>query len=432
MHYATATPISLHLQWKASKGNKFFAIVPSTYKRYARDMTILIASSKQGWFYVDNPYLGIKVNKTMVTGNNVYTIVNDINVKPLSTERNSFWIETSHDVTLYLMSTRSRSSDGYHVLPYKSLAKKHVISTTEPSGRYFRYKCHLPSFISVGAVHDNTKISFKLNTRGYITYRKRRYKSGDKLSITLHQYDTFEVQHCHDLSGTFVTSSAPIGVVSGNQCNRLGRGSCSQLADMVPPIRSLSRDYVVPDLPDRPGSVIHIVATVDGTSIDIKRKLGSNQTTKTQTLNAGQFCETTVKKGSVMAVSATRSVLVSQAVNGTFRADPMMLNVPGEDQFQSSYRFSVPAFKFKSFVSVIVESSDLSGLRLDGNPLKMNKKAISDITISSKRWLLFSLNIGPGSHHFVHPAKRPFGLIVYGDGHRDGYAYSAGMTLKSG
>lgn len=52
---------------------------------------------------------------------------------------------------------------------------------------------------------------------GSVTYKGVQYSNNQSLTIILDKYITFQMSHMTDLSGTLVTASKPIVIVSGNK-----------------------------------------------------------------------------------------------------------------------------------------------------------------------------------------------------------------------
>lgn len=62
------------------------------------------------------------------------------------------------------------------------------------------------------------------------------YQSGDIFSLILNRFETYQIAHTVDMTGTVVESSSPIAVFSGNDCNILnGQGFCDHLIEQLPP-----------------------------------------------------------------------------------------------------------------------------------------------------------------------------------------------------
>lgn len=70
---------------------------------------------------------------------------------------------------------------------------------------------------------------------------------GDVYNLTLGQFETYQISHETDLTGTVIESSAPIAVFSGNTGNRLeNKGALEYLIQQIIPIRELDKTYIVP------------------------------------------------------------------------------------------------------------------------------------------------------------------------------------------
>ena len=145
------------------------------------------------------------------------------------------------------------------------------------------------------------------------------------------------------------------------------------------------------------------------------------------TLNHGKFFEKILTARSQIEASAP--VLVAQYSPGqgfdNVISDPFMMLIPPTEQFLNHYTFSTPASGFtKNFVNVVVPTSAISSLILDGSPI--NTALFS--SIGSSGFSGAQVPVYLGSHTIAGDVA--FGIYVYGFGSYDSYGYPGGMAFQ--
>lgn len=176
----------------------------------------------------------------------VINISHNIQVNDAVVENKAVMLETSEVTSVFALNHDGYTSDSTLVLPIDRLGVKYVIPSTEPhNSQHSDYNSQL----AFGAVQDRTRvlIILKLKRGNTVKYRGKIHRNGDKFIVTLNKYQTFQLSHNGDLTGTLITSSKPVAVFSGNRCNKLNRfGFCSHLVEQIPPMDSLDTTYIVP------------------------------------------------------------------------------------------------------------------------------------------------------------------------------------------
>lgn len=99
------------------------------------------------------------------------------------------------------------------------------------------------------------KRNLPLNIEGNTFY------NGDVFNFSLDRFQTYQIEHMTDLSGTFIESSVPIAAFSGNDCNKLNNiGACDYLIEQLPPTDSIDKQYIVPPNSNDRDTLIRITA----------------------------------------------------------------------------------------------------------------------------------------------------------------------------
>lgn len=115
-------------------------------------------------------------------------------------------IETSDDVFVISRSDAPGTSGGTTNIPLNKLSTKYVVISTRPIALDMR------SPFALAAIEDNTtvKVTFKMNFP--LDIDGTTYFNGDVFTFKLGRFETYQVAHEADFTGTFIESSVPITV----------------------------------------------------------------------------------------------------------------------------------------------------------------------------------------------------------------------------
>lgn len=345
-------------------------------------------------------------------------------------ENKAIILESSEPVSVVNLNHDGFSSDSSLILPIESLGTKYVVGSTEPySARFESFK----SQVAIAAVQNNTTVSitFKLKSKGSIHFLQKNYKSGDKVDLNLNKYDSFQFSHGTDLTGTFIESSKPIAVFSGNRCNKLQRfGFCSHLIEQLPPIDKLDNQFIVPPSLKRSGTKVRIISAKK-TKITFRVNYGKRE----HVMEPGTSHDAEMFGDHSVYIHADGPIMVlSFAVQMGRRGkgDPYMSVVPGLNQYLSQYQIVVPSGYNQNYLSIIVKAESKYKLRIDG-------KTLSDDSVLSERavlagrekYLSLVVEVRRGGHKVETLDNSRFGLMVHGNSFGDGYGFAANIINVS-
>ncbi|XP_052089214.1 uncharacterized protein LOC127725949 [Mytilus californianus] len=288
--------------------------------------------------------------------------------------------------------------------------------------------------VSVGVVctEDNTTVTLFLKIKnGVLYFGGHAYQSNDSLTVNLNAYETFYFSNTHDLSGTLITSTKPVAVVSGGD---ISINKSSQYTDytteMILPSEQLGKNFVVPLLYD--SFCLYRVLADDDTTVTIQNSTSRS----TKSLVKGEFLE--ISNFTASTVESSTGVLVQlYCAKLHTTCNYAMTTVPSIQHFKTGYRFAVvsnyPLDRFPPdnfYITIIITADDKHDLNLDGKKgIVFNEK--SKIKLVGKKYSILSHELSVGIHEIEHVGRVPFGLIVYGRNPLDGYAYPAGLKLNS-
>ena len=177
-------------------------------------------------------------------------------------------------VSAYGLNTEQYTTDGFLGLPTSILGTSYLVEG---------YQGGYGSQFAVVGTQNSTKVTITPSaTTG-------AYTAGVPYVVTLNTGDVYQLidDNDTDLSGTSITSSAPVAVMAGNSCADVpvGYSACNTLAEEMTPIDTWGTDFLTEPLATRSGDTFRFMASTDGTTVDVN---GST----VATLNSGQFYET--------------------------------------------------------------------------------------------------------------------------------------------
>jgi hypothetical protein len=242
-------------------------------------------------------------------------------------------------------------------------------------------------------------------------------------------YTYCDVGREYDLTGTTISASGKVSVISGHVCAFVPdhRWACDHLEEAMFPLESWGKDFVVSitqPLRSEP-NLIQIVSGDDGNALTFDP--------------ASVHAPATLGRGDVLVLEAREDfrvtgsgallvgqLLVGQDYDGYGSSEPMSngdpalsLAVPSE-QFRTSYTFLAPTTYAVSYVNVT--APDGAQVLLDGAPVT-GFRPVGGTGQSTARVM-----IDGGAHRMS--SDRPFGIVVYGFGSYTSYMYPGGLNFE--
>ena len=380
-------------------------------------------------------------------------------------------VHSDQPIAVFGLSNRKASTDTYVAFP------------TNVLGASYRAMCYAPlpgtedaftSQITFVAIEDNTIVTVNPtgNTKG-------GRHAGEIFSVTLQRGEVYQIQGTtrgdgrSDLTGTLVTSTKPIAFFTGHTCAQVPANVnfCDQLLEEEAPIATWGKQFFVSKLLGKDWYVVRIIANEEDTKIFINGKF-------IKSLAAGEYFEAQHLKDNVM-ITSDKPVLIGQYATSSDAdsvkvGDPFLMLIAPTEQFLQSYRFVTPIGQspiryntdtqrkkeldssltisknasgmhyadsyieelkkedisgtgWHHYINIIVPSTSVNSLRLDGASVTSNKFTALGIT----RFAISQIEIPFGSHSIT--CDRPFGLYSYGFGigsdNYDSYGNCAGQRI---
>jgi hypothetical protein len=232
-----------------------------------------------------------------------------------------------------------------------------------------------------------------------------------------------------DLSGSLLTATAPVQVISGISCSNMphDREACDHLEQTVLPVETLGKHYFV-TRPTGPsgapnGHVVRIYGNVDGTKLTYP---GMNPGGPA-TIDAGQVVDLGVVNED-FEVSGDHEFIVSTfmigggPVSAAAEGDPSQSFMITVEQYRTKYVFLAPDDYDVSVVDVVTPMG--ADVELDGAPAGATVTPIS----SGFGVMRLKLDSGNDGAHTI-TSSQPIGIQVMGYGSYTSYQYPGGLNL---
>ena len=337
---------------------------------------------------------------------------------------NALYITADDEVVMYGVNKERYSNDAYLALPTDVLGQEYYLVTWYPPSRQ-------TEMMMVG-INDTTTVQIQLPSAiggNTITYNGATYGAGDTITDTLDRFDTLQLVSSGDLTGAYVTSDKPIGVLSGNQKTKIGSGGSSDhLCEFLIPVSQWGKNFITVPIPLRTvGDYFKFIASEDMTTVNITGGYTETFTISTR----GEFVERMIDSTAHCKVTADKAISVIQFVqsqqSSAEPSDPAMMIIPPIEQYGADYTFSTPKYSlgsYSNFFMFVVKDADKDGLKLDG-------AAFSGVTynpVAGTDYVAGYVPVTDGTHTVRHDSPiKIFGGYLYGQAKYETYAFPTGM-----
>lgn len=159
-------------------------------------------------------------------------------------------------IIVYGVTRYQYTSDGYLAIPVSSWGKEYIVASyADPVTENFGVGQYLPSYTSVVAAYDNTKVRFTMGGNVW-SQTAGGLKPGESVTVNMNAGDVYLVAGYGpraDLSGSKIVASKPVGVISGNFCAYIPSeyGYCDFIIEMELPTNTWGTKYHVSQIATR-------------------------------------------------------------------------------------------------------------------------------------------------------------------------------------
>jgi len=365
-------------------------------------------------------------------------------------------IKANAPIVVYGVTRFQYTTDSFLAYPVHTLGKEYIISSMADM-TWMYPSLVLPSEFTVTAPYDNTRVTIKVGGNSQ-TITASGLRPGQSRTWTLNRGDVLVVSTRDDakegdLSGTLVSSTKPVAVLSGNQCANVPTDvyACDFIADMEIPTDLWGKMYFVPRVPSRRNAgMIKIFAKEPNTRVFRNGSYWRNIQSKGGIEGTGFIYERATPDGlaGVTAISGDKPIGVTffnpgQDDDGVL-TDPFQLTIYPVEQYQREILFCTPgargalltpfAQNYVILVYPLTENnaipSDLEWGQVVGGQITWRSVAtvfgsnvgdVFPVTYQGKRYAAKALSIPVGA--FRIRCSQPFAAYSYGGSRYDSYGH---------
>ncbi|GAB5465666.1 MAG: hypothetical protein Kapaf2KO_11020 [Candidatus Kapaibacteriales bacterium] len=384
-------------------------------------------------------------------------------------------IRSKKPVSVYVMNSKNVSTEGYLAIPVANWGKEYIHCAFWD----FREGYTWGSGFQVMASEDDTRITIDLRGQGAgvgETFGGRTV--GDRIRITLDRGEMYQIQGngetrgVFDLSGSKITATKPIGIISYHNRTMIPKfvvtSGRDHLCAMMPPIQAWGKQYASIELQRNTGGgdYFRVVSSEDNNKVTFNwYDPGTNQLTSSviSTLDESTVwspfeldADDGTRNGvngvnGVMLIKAEKPIFVMQysysanwdRAGGNY--DPFMFPVTAVEQFTTSTIFQSPKnynpqneYNDNYFNILFVGDTTDAGknlalarsILLDGSPITTyDAQAATQRIPTTNIYYAKVRGLEQGVHRIFGNA--PFGGYVYGFASFDSYGWPAATNYAN-
>ncbi|XP_029094684.1 IgGFc-binding protein isoform X2 [Monodon monoceros] len=329
-------------------------------------------------------------------------------------------VHSDRTISVQAINAKPNTADVTQLWPVRALGTEYFVLTPSSASSQ-----NLKEFAVVaGAAGASVSIQLK----GSVTFQRKSYSAGNVLSVTLDPYQVAQVQSTANLSGSKVTASSPVAVLSGHSCAQKNT-NCNHVVEQLLPTSAWGTYYVVPPLSFQTRSDLVYVVASQATKLTYN--LGG--TNGSRELQAGNVAEFEIQQSQPLYLSADVGIQVLLFGTGTTKDgvtyDPHLVLIPDVAAYCPAYVVnSVPNSKC---VALVVAPTKAAGeLTIDGQRLGAN---LTWAVVPGSEFSYAEVDLGTTDSIHVAEAATNFGLLTFGL-NQDvsfGTAAACGRTLQT-
>lgn len=376
-------------------------------------------------------------------------------------------LKSDAPIIAYGVTRYQYTSDGYLAYPITSLGKTYqVASYADPTDNRFQF---LPSYTSIAAVYDNTKVTFRLGGCESCRVPKEdgdTLKTGEVIRRTLNSGDVWLIPGIgpfNDLTGSKITASKPISVVSGNFCAYIPTdiAACDFIIEQELPENVWgSRYHVTPMFGRQRYGIIKVFAKKPYTQVNFNGVPTLNIITPGGIAQQGYF----EYRAGVDVDKSPKPVVVSSNPNNPINvvqynpgqqddnvpSDPFQLQLSPTEQYQKEIVFNTPGIKggfgfFVNYINIVykatpngtipddfqfaeVRDGSFNWVQLNSYSSNPGTKFVFDSADADGRYYYSKTIKLPYDGVYRLKSNEPFVAYAYGFGDYDSYGFPTSVA----
>lgn len=372
-----------------------------------------------------DPSLKMHIDRNIVVKSSHHIILpTEFDLNYFQKEVKSVLIETSDDVNVISFDSGHGTVGSTMNLPIHKLSTKYIVTSVTPyTGR--------KSQLAVVAIQNGTFISitFKMAENVVLNIQGDAFYNGSVFYLYLNSFETYQIAHASDLTGSVIESSYPIAAFSGNDCIKMdGIGYCDHLVAQLPPTDAVDDTYIVPPNSVGRDTFIRITA-IEKT--EMYYVIGT--VNKTISIDKTNFFDTRFFSNQTCLIKSTRPVLVTGiglASKISNLGDPTMTIIQGINQYLNYYKLVIPTGYINNFVSLMIKESSQDFIRINSSVVTAcNIVFEKNVLLGSNTYNVKSIRVPEGDLTAFTLNGEVFGIVVTGLNKDEAYGFSGNILL---
>lgn len=148
-------------------------------------------------------------------------------------------------------------------------------------------------------------------------------------------------------------------------------------------------------------------------------------------LNDHEHQNVKVFSNEITLLNSDRPIMVTGYAMGSSTNHPYMTVIPGVHQYLDYYKFVVPEQYRENYLCVIIPTESSNNLHINQLPIgQFNTVYQRSVVSSRKTFSVRTIRVQEGVYTLKTTDQEPFGLIVYGHRHADGYGFAGNFVSR--
>lgn len=370
-----------------------------------------------------DPSLKIQIDKNVLVNSSHHIILpTALELNYFQREVKSVLIETSDYVNVISFDEADRTAGSTANIPINRLSTKYIVISTATSRQ---------SQLAVAAIKDNTTISvtFKMDRNLALKIENNTFYRGDVFSFSLDCFETYQIAHSTDLTGSVIESSYPIAAFSGNDCTKIdGIGYWDHLITQLPPTGFVDNIYIVPPYYNDRDTIIRITA-IEKTDLYYV----VDAVNRSLSLYKSNMFDIRISRNQVCFIESKTSVIVTGiglASEISYLGDPSMTIVPGINQYLNYYKIVIPSGYVNNFVSVMIKESSQDCIRINSTVINRCDIVLEKSVLAGNiTYNVRTIRVAEGVLTAWALDGEKFGMLFSGVQIAEAYSFSANFLL---
>lgn len=349
-------------------------------------------------------------------------------------------IRANDPIAVYAMNIITGMNEGMVVYPTTQCGSDYIVSAAQGAKKV----SHLyGNQLILTGFYNQTHIFITLPK--HVNTASRDSTSDRTYQITLNKgdvYTTMADDETSDFSGTIISSSRPIGVITGTQCAVIpadGYRACNFSCEMLTPITHTGKNYLIHPFPNRiKGDYFKIFALEDSTDVQYNdvMPVRINRYNNDLEKNQSWFAYSPINPNPAL-ITANKPIQILQISNCRSLDDvpsgPFTVTQTATDLFQKHYIVYVGEMP-NNYIYLICDSLTSNDIEYKNGEIGTWKK-VTNLNIVKRTpfnngWLGLTFKVASGVYQFK--GDKAFTGYVTGYADSIGYGYPFLNNIKTG